>query len=170
MGNDNRNEHSYPAQDPDQAGKLNLMIAAAVQEAVKSTIAALAPTLMANSDPARLATALREANRPWVDPLKEARDKRESLKSKQDEEELRKLERARRDACTHTDANGRPSICLVHNFPDHQPRGTCVICGDWIFPKEWRYAPPDDKNPKGRPYLVEPHKDYRVVMQLESRS
>ena len=166
-----------PAQTPEQAAQTNAAIALAVQEAVKSVFANLAPVL---KDMAMTPEKIREANRPYEDPAKIARELRESLKSKADEEENRKLDRARKDACPHLDKNGRSAICVVHNHQDHQPRGICVVCTDWIHPKEWRYAATpelalalvkgDKDRVKGRAYVTDPHPSYRIVMQLDSMS
>lgn len=155
------------ALSPEAIAAINSATQAAVQSAVAAVFQSLGPML---KDMAITPEKLREANRPYVDPEKIKRELRESMKSKQDEEELRQLTRARRDACPHLDKNGRSSINLVHNMPDHQPRGICVICADWIHPREWQIGPADEKNPRGKAHLVEPHKDYRVVMQLESMS
>jgi hypothetical protein len=160
MPTDPENNRST-AFSPEQLAMINDSTRAAVQAA----IAAMGPLLESIAvTPAKL----REANRPYIDPKVYAREQRESMKSKQDEAEIARITKARRDACPHLDKNGRASINLVHNQPDHQPRGVCVICSDWIHPKEWRIGPPTDAEPRGRAYLVEPHKDYKIVMQLES--
>lgn len=146
---------------PEQLAQTNAMIS----QTVKELFANLAPML---KDMAVTPDKLREANRPYVDPMKIAREFRESQKSKADEEELRRVTAARRAQCPHLDKNGRSSINLVHNFPDHQVRGICVLCGDWIYPREWRIDAPDEKNPRGRAYIVDAHKNYATCLQLES--
>lgn len=153
------------ALSPEALGAINAATAKAVEAAVAAVFAGLGPVL---KDMAITPEKLREANKPYEDPAKVLRELRESQKSKADEAEIARATKARRDACPHLDKNGRSAICLVHNQPDHQPRGVCVVCGDWIHPKEWRIGPPTDAEPRGKAYLVEPHKDYRVVMQLES--
>jgi hypothetical protein len=155
------------ALSPEALGVINSTVSMAVQAAVSEVFKSLVPVL---KDMALTPEKLREASKPYEDPAKLARELRESLKSKQDEAEIQRATKARRDACPHLDANGRSSINLVHNQPDHQPRGICVVCGDWIHPREWRIGPVDEKNPRGKAYLVEPHKDYRIVLQLESHS
>lgn len=164
MGNDSDNNRSS-ALSPEALAAINTATAHAVQEAVTAVFTQLGPVL---KDMAITPEKLREANRPYQDPAKLLRELRESQKSKADEAEIAKNLAARRAACPHLDKNGRSSICLVHNQPDHQPRGVCVVCGDWIHPKEWRIGAPTDTEPRGHAYLVEPHKDYRTVMQLES--
>jgi len=158
------------ALSPETLAAINASTGAAVQEAVKAIFTQFAPLLQSV---ASMPDALKDALTPKQTEeqrKKILREERESLKSKADEAEQRKADRARKDACPHLDKNGRSSINLVHNFPDHQPRGLCVLCQDLIHPKEWRIAPPDEKNPRGRAYLAEPHKDYRIVMQLENMS
>ena len=166
MGTEHDNNRSS-ALTPEALAVINSATSKAVQEAVTAVLLGLKPVF---EGMAITPEKLREANRPYEDPQKLARELRESLKSKQDEEEQRKANRARMDACPHLDKNGRSAINLVHNQPDHQPRGVCVVCGDWIYPREWRIGAPTDDFPRGKAYLVEPHRDYRIVMQLESMS
>jgi hypothetical protein len=148
-------------------GYINASISAAVREAVAGVFASLGPIL---KDMALTPDKIRDATKPYVDPLKEARNKRETEKSKADERENRAAEAARKAACPHLDQNSRPSIRLVHNYPDRQPRGLCVICQDLITPRMWVIGPPDAENPKGRAYLQDAHKNYNIVLQLESMS
>jgi hypothetical protein len=155
------------ALSPEAIAMINTATAKAVQEAVTAVFQSLAPVL---KDMAITPEKLREANKPYEDPAKVAREKRESLKSKQDEAEIVRVTLARRAQCPHLDKNGRSSISLVHNQPDHQARGICVVCHDWIFPREWRIGPPDEENPRGKAYIVDQHKDYKIVLQLEATS
>ena len=165
------------ALSPEQIAMINTTTASAVQSAIEGLFKGLLPAL---KDMAVTPEKLREANRPYEDPAKIARELRESLKSKEDEAEQQRMNRARMDACNHLDKNGRSSINLCHNQPDHQPRGVCVVCGDWIHPREWRIAASETlakqfsvaggELPKGKAYVVAAHKDYRTVIQLESMS
>lgn len=164
MASEHDNNRSS-ALSPEALAVINTATASAVQEAVSALLKGLMPAFR---DMAVTPEKLREANRPYEDPDKIKRELRESLKSKQDEEELRRANRARMDACPHLDKNGRSAINLCHNQPDHQPRGVCVVCADWIHPREWRIGPPDAENPRGKAYIVEPHPAYRTVLQLES--
>ena len=167
MGNEHENNRSS-ALTPEQLAVINTSTAKAVQEAVSAVLQGLLPAFQGM---ALTPEKLRAAMTPLEDPKEHAkflREQRESLKSKQDEAEIKKQNDARKAACQHLDKNGRSSINLVHNQPDHQPRGICVVCGDWIHPREWRFAAPTDEHPRGVAHLVEPHKDYRTVLQLES--
>jgi hypothetical protein len=155
------------------------MIASSVKEAVTSIFAGLQPVLASMAlDPKKLGEALREANRPIENPADIAarlREERESLKSKEDEAELRRQTQARQDACKHQDRNGKSAICLVHNALDHQPRGVCPLCAAWIHPREWRIAATFEeaakhKVSKGKAYICDEHKDFHVVAALESFS
>lgn len=179
MGNEqNRNEHAAPT--PESTAATNAAIAAAVREAVSGVMATLAPVLQQATDPERLVAVLREANKPYQDPAKVARELRESLKWKTDEAEARRIDEERRARCPHLDKRGQTSINLVHNFYDHQPRGICVICGDWIYPREWRIASTpeialklvggDKDRVKGCAYMSDAHKNYATVVALESMS
>lgn len=155
------------ALSPEALAVINESTATAVQKAVEAVFASLGPTL---KDMALTPEKIRELNRPYEDPAKAARELRESLKSKKDEAEIVRLTAERRAACPHTYPNGLSAINLCHNMPDRQARGICVMCGDWIHPKEWRIGAPSAEYPNGRPFLVEPHKDYRTVMVREMRS
>jgi hypothetical protein len=152
---------------PEAQAFVSASISAAIKEAVSGVFASLGPIL---KDMALTPDKIRDATKPYVDPLKEARNKRETEKSKADERENRAAEAARKAACPHLDQNSRPSIRLVHNYPDRQPRGLCVICQDLITPRMWVIGPPDAENPKGRAYLQDAHKNYNIVLQLESMS
>lgn len=152
---------------PEAQASVNAVIAATVKESVQAIFASLGPVL---KDMAVTPEKLREGLKPWQDPAKIARELRESLKSRADEEEIRKQDAARKANCPHLDQNGRSSLRLVHNQLDHQPRGLCVLCGDWVHPREWRIGPPTEKEPKGHAYLVPAHKDYKTVQILESQT
>jgi hypothetical protein len=152
---------------PEAQAYVTASISAAIKEAVSGVFASLGPIL---KDMALTPEKLRDATKPYVDPDVVARNKRETEKSKADEKELRAMDAARKAACPHLDKSGRTSINLVHNFPDRQPRGICVICQDLIHPQMWVVDAPDAENPKGRAHLVDAHKDYRQVQILESMS
>jgi len=163
---------------PEVQAIVNSTVAAAVKEAVSGVFANLAPLLR---DMAITPEKLREANRPYEDPEKIKRELRESLKSKKDEAELRRMDAERKANCPHLDRNGRTAINLCHNHCDHQPRGVCVLCSDWIHPKEWRIAASEEQaaqlaishseqHLKGCAYVVAAHKNYPTVMALESMS
>lgn len=151
---------------PEQLGMINSAASAAVQSALETAFKSLGPVLQSL---ALTPEKILELKKPYQDPKDIARQLRESMKSKKDEEEARKALALRREMCPHLDQNGRASIDLVHNFPDHQPRGVCVLCQDWIHPKEWRIGPPTEEYPNGKAYIVPAHKDYKIVMQMESQ-
>ena len=178
MASDNRNEHSVQATNPEEAARLTAMVSAAVQEAVKGVFAQLGPTLQSMAlTPEKLGKAMRESQRLDVDEAKIARELRESQKSREDEAANIRLTEERRAHCPHQDANMRSAICISRNFPDNQPRGICVICHDWIFPREWRIASTVEQaeklstieKAKGKAYLVAAHKNYDTVLSLVSR-
>jgi len=75
---------------------------------------------------------------------------------------------ARRAACRHRDTIDRPTINLVHNFPDGLPRGVCVHCGDWIHPAEWQFTAPTRQFPRGKPFIIPAHPLYMEVIHLEN--
>lgn len=149
---------------PEMAAFVNTMVSSSVEKAVASIFAALAPTL---KDMALTPEKIVALNTPYKDPLKTAREARESLKSKQDEALIAEQNKRRKENCLHAHKNGIEAINIVHNFHDRQPRGTCVLCGDWIHPNEWRIGPPTPEYPSGKAYMVPAHKDYARVMRIE---
>lgn len=151
---------------PEQLGAMNEITSAAVNEAVKGVFSALGPLL---EKMAITPEKLREANRPYEDPAKVARQVREMALWRADMDEQREKNQEYKDNCLHQDDNQRSSIRLIRNFPDRQPRGVCVKCHDLIHPKEWRIGPPDAKNPRGKAYLADAHKNYLTVLQLAAR-
>lgn len=164
---------------PEAQSYLNQAIAASVKEAVAAVFAGLAPTLQSMAlTPAALGEAIKIANTHQPTPAEIAkikREERESLQSREQDREMREQIAARKANCPHADKNGKTSICITHNFPDHQPRGICPLCGDWIHPREWRIAATVEEAAKhhthqGKAYVCEEHKNYRTVAALESFS
>jgi hypothetical protein len=148
---------------PEQLAQVNEMAAALVKESVSAIFQSLGPAL---KDMALTPDKIRALNAPYIDPKVEARQKREMILFKQDEDARIKQERAMKDQCNHQDKRGQTSLRLIRNFPDRQPRGVCVLCHDLITPKEWRIGAPDEQNPRGKAYLAAPHKDYQTVLQI----
>jgi hypothetical protein len=120
-------------------------------------------------------------NKPYVNPDRVKRTEREKKEWEGAIAEQQRVDRQLKEACLHTDANGKTSLCLVHNFPDHNPRGVCPQCNDWIHPMEWRIASSDEEAARlaklygtrvqpGHAYLVPEHKNYGMVRFLQSRS
>jgi hypothetical protein len=165
--------------NPQSQAAINAMIKESVSEAVKSIFAGLQPVLASMAlDPKKLGEALREANRPQLSPediARKLRDERESLKSKEDEAENRRMTAERQANCRHLDKNSHSSLQLCHNHPDHRPRAICALCHVWVHPAEWRIAATIEeaskyKVSKGKAYICEPHPCYSTVLQLESMS
>lgn len=151
---------------PELLGMINAATSAAVKEAVSGFGQMMAATI---KDLALTPDKIREAQKPYIDPAIARRELREKLRWTEDETAIRAQKRATQDNCPHLDDNGRSSIQLVHNFFDRQPRGLCVKCHDLIHPREWRIGAPTDEHPRGKAYMVEAHKHYSIVMQLQSR-
>lgn len=151
---------------PEQLAAITEMTSKAVQETVTAVFSSLGPALQGM---ALTPEKMREMNRPFEDPQKAARQKREMLLWKQDEDERIKRERKSKDDCLHQDKRGQTSLRLIRNYPDRQPRGICVLCHDLITPKEWRIGAPDELHPRGVAYLAEPHKDYLTVVRIASQ-
>ena len=95
-----------------------------------------------------------------------AREKRERLMQRQEIEENAANKRNIQDHCPHKYPTGQLSVSACRNFPDRQARFLCHLCACWFTPREWRIAPPDPQNPRGKPYVAEPHKQYAEIAAL----
>jgi hypothetical protein len=151
MSNENLNNRST-AMTPELMASVNAAINDGVRNAFAEAISQLAPLL-------------RDINKPYVDPAKQNRELREKMKFKQEEIEGEKAKRLTRDNCSHRDKNNRPSIGVVRNYPDRQPRGVCVQCQDWFYPREWRFDTPTEAEPYGTPHIVPAHPKYEIVKE-----
>jgi hypothetical protein len=151
------------------------MIASSVREAVAAVFANLQPVLkdMALS-PEKLGMAIREANRPVITQEAIAlklREERESLKSREDEQEVRRQTAARQAACAHQDRGGREALSLIHNFPDHLARAICPLCHFIVEPACWKIGTAlTHPERKDHAYIQPESPLYHRVRTLESMS
>lgn len=116
---------------------------------------------------------LREAQKPYEDPLKLARELHEQQAWRKQEQDKVANTKATQDNCPHKDRNGKWNISLQHNFHDHMVRGICNICGIFIHPAYWDYRPVTDATTgvvKDTAFVVQEHKLYHIVRQLEAYS
>lgn len=162
----NRSSALSPEQVAEGNTAMTNAINSAVAAAVAAALAGIGPII---KDLALTPEKMREFNKPYVDPAKKARTDREAAMWREDIETNRKQIQDNQDHCPHEYENNKTSINLDQNFPDRQPRGLCVQCHALIYPREWRIGPPDAENPRGKPYLFGPHKDYNKVMQIVRR-
>lgn len=173
--NENQKPPAIPSELSSVAAQayINDAIRKGVQEAMQGMFAGFGTTL---SD-AIQAVALTpekllkmEEMRRAPDAALVAREAREKAQSKaQDLENQRNLE-LRQKNCGHRDKNGKDAINLVHNHPDHNPRGVCPLCHVWITPREWRIGAPGSHGRADGAYLVDESPDYGRVRVLESMS
>jgi|HubBroStandDraft_4_1064222.scaffolds.fasta_scaffold218557_1 hypothetical protein len=153
---------------PEAQGFMNEMVASAVAEAMKGALAGFIPALKEMAltpEKIRLITHP-EPNAKEVAAL--LREQRESLKSKEDEAEVRRATQARQDNCPHTYSNKSDSIALVHNFPDRQTRGVCLICHKMIHPRHWVIDAPDNLTGKSQAHIVDADPAYSRVRNIEA--
>jgi len=138
-----------------------------VRDIIKEVFAGLAPIL---EKVALTPEKIREANKPYIDPAAIARELRERQQLREQENERLRNTRAIQQACPHKDRNEKWAISLQHNFPDHQPRGLCPLCGVCIEPAHWVIpgAGFDGGNGMGKPYIVPEDPLYHIVRMLES--
>jgi|SRR5690242_6424396 len=146
------------------------LVTAATSAAVKEALAGLTPIIQQLAlTPEKIAAAEEIRRAPTKKELEAMRRaEREALLSKEDAAEAARRDAQRKANCPHLDKNGRSALGLIHNYPDHQPRGICPLCQDLINPREWRIGAPDEQHPRGVPVIVPAHKDYKMVMALEA--
>lgn len=159
MGHENENNRSS-AMTPEMIALVTAAVTAAVKEATAGMAVHNAALIEAM---ALTPEKLRDATKPYVDPAVELRNIREKMKFKKEEIENAKAQRVMRDKCSHKYKNGIAAVAVVRNFPDRQPRGICMLCHDWFFPREWRILTPTDEKPEGVPLVVEAHPKYQLV-------
>jgi hypothetical protein len=90
-----------------------------------------------------------------------------NISPQQPEELWRNLQYRRQQACSHRRGQRKWAIGLQHNFPDHLPRGICLLCGLVIHPAHWV-----DWVPGGGPgamTLVTANMLYPVVQMIEDQ-
>jgi hypothetical protein len=161
MGTENLNNRST-AMTPELIAMVNASTSAAVKEAVAGMAAIMAQTI---KDLAITPEKLREANRPYVDPDKQRREVREKMKFREDEAQNETEKRRQKDNCRHFYPNNLCAVSVIRNFFDRQPRGVCMLCHDWLNPREWVIDAPTDEFPRGKQHIIDAHKDYKLVLQ-----
>ena len=159
MGTENQNNRST-AMTPEMIALITAATTAAVKEAMAG-----ASVIMANAvkEMALTPEKIREANKPYVDPAVELRRIREEMKFKKSEAQAEKDARIVKDNCSHKYKNGIAAVAVVRNFPDRHPRGICMLCHDWFYPREWRINTPTDNDPEGVALIVPAHPKYQLV-------
>jgi len=150
------NKQSYSAED------VQLLVSQGIAAALKDILPAIALT----------PEKLREAQKPWEDPMVTARKNHEQEQWRRQEQEKEANKRSLQEHCAHKDANEKWNISLQHNYHDHLPRGICKICGLFIHPAYWDYRPvvQADGSVKDKAFIVKEHPLYHIVQLLESRS
>lgn len=161
MGTEHENNRSS-ALTPELIAMINASTTAAVKEAVTGIFATLGPLL---KDMAVTPEKLQAGMRPYKDPAVERREIREKLKFREDEVDNEKEKKRQRANCRHFYANNLCAVAVVRNFFDRQPRGVCMLCQDWLNPKEWVIDAPSEEYPRGKAHIVDAHKDYLLVIQ-----
>jgi hypothetical protein len=136
-------------------------------EMVRELFSQLAPLLKDISlSPEKLALMEQLRRAPTEDQEKAAaRSKREKTLMIQEQTENAKNLANRQAGCLHRYKTGALSLGIVRNFPDRQPRGTCMMCGIWIHPREWRIGAPTEEHPRGREYIVDAHPQFNLVIE-----
>lgn len=153
--------------NPAAQSYMNSAISSAVSEAVKSIFENLAPMMKEMALTPEKIKALQTKLPSEEEKKRKDRDERESAKSKADEAQLRLATAKFRANCSHRYPNSTEAINLIHNYPDRQTRGICVLCGDIISPREWIIEAPD-KDGRENAKIRDQHKDYLRVIAIEN--
>jgi hypothetical protein len=135
-----------------------------VRDMVKEIFREMAPIF---KDIALTPEKIKEINKPYVDPLKLARELREQQKWRADDAKSRKDREDRQARCTHKDKNLKWAVRTQHNFHDNMPRGICPLCELFIHPAYWDFRPVDGKDVA---FIVPEHPSYHIVREIESMS
>ena len=161
MGTEHENNRSS-AMTPELLAAVNAATTAAVKEAIAGMSVIMADTIKAL---AMTPEKMREANKPYVDPAKERREIREKMKFREDEAQNEIEKRRQRENCRHFYPNNLCAVSVIRNFFDRNPRGVCMLCQDWLNPREWVIDAPTDEFPRGHARIAAEHKDYKLVIQ-----
>jgi hypothetical protein len=161
----NRSSAPSPTQLAEATAQTNAAVEETVAATVKAIFAQLTPILERNSITPEVIAALKA---PYIDPAQEARRAREHKETLATMAQERLAAQKKKDRCRHRDQNDKSSICLVHNHPDRQVRGVCVLCNDIIHPREWVVDAPDPKTGDIRQHIRDAHKDYAQVLHVAS--
>ena len=153
--------------NPAAQSYMNQAISASVAEAVKSIFENLAPMMKEMALTPEKIKQIQTRTPTKAEELRDLREKRESAKSKADEEQLRRETAKFRANCGHRYPNNTEALNLVHNYPDRQPRAVCVLCGDIVHPREWTIEAPD-KDGRENAKIRDAHKDYLRVIAIEN--
>lgn len=164
MANDSEHNRSS-AFTAEQLALMNTVTQNMVQEALKGVFAGLGPLL---KDLALTPEKIEALKKPYIDPKAAARELRESQNTREQAAEILRADAARKASCLHKYPGGMDSISLCHNQLDHMARGVCMLCGDWIHPRQWVVLAPDPLTGKSEYKQVPAHRDYARVAMLDS--
>jgi hypothetical protein len=148
--------------------EMTAVVNTAIAEGIKAALSGFAPILKELALTPEKLDLLRTPKKTEEDLKRVARELRETMKSKQDEAENLRFAAERKAACEHRYSTGKSAINLIHNYHDHQVRGICVLCHDFIHPREWRIGAPTAEKPHGTAFVVQAHKDYQRVVTQEN--
>lgn len=113
--------------------------------------------------PEKIILLARELNRPYVDEKAVEREKRERAQFRESMRVAVERQREIKERCHHKDAKNSYSVSLVHNFPDHMPRGICMKCHLLIEPEHFDYGA------DGKAFRIPAHPLYSLVQALDQQ-
>jgi hypothetical protein len=149
---------------PEMLAYINSTTAATIKEVIAGMMPVISQLAMT---PEKIALAEEIRRRPTAEQeAMKAREKRERLLTQQEASENAANKRALQENCAHRYPTGQLSVSTCRNYPDRQPRFLCHLCTSFFTPREWRIGPPDAENPRGVPFVAEPHPQYREISAL----
>jgi hypothetical protein len=159
MSQENLNNRST-SMTPELIALVNASTTAAIKEAMAGMSTMMAQVIQ---EVALTPEKLREATKPYKDPVEANRAIREKMRFRQEEIDSEKAKRLTRDNCPHKYKTGHGAIGVIRNFYDNQPRGLCMLCQDFFTPREWRIGAPTEEEPNGVAYIAPAHPQYQLV-------
>lgn len=145
-------------------------ISESINSTVKEMLIAMMPVLQSIAlTPEKIAEAERIRRLPTEEQQAAIdREKRERLMQREEAEQNEANKRLLQENCPHRYVTGQLSCSPISNHPDGQKRFCCHLCHTIFTPREWRIGPPtlDGKNPRGTPFIAEPHPQYKEIATL----
>lgn len=165
MEHDNNRSSAFTAE---QLAMLNTILSQGIKEAMQA-IAPVLRDVALTPDKIRL---MEEERRKLTPEQQQAADRSKRERERDREQMMADAQRAQaiKDSCPHQDDKGMEALCLVHNYPDRQPRGICPKCHSIIEPKHWEIDAPDPQTGKTRPVLKDASPNYHRVLAIAARS
>ena len=159
--------------NPESQAYINSSMAEALKDLMAQLAEAKAAAASNSFTPEALANAFAAAEKAKrdFDPATQDRDARkkrearEKAMTQEDVESARKNLALSQENCSHAYPNGAPSIARTMNYPDRQPRFSCMKCMLWIAPRQWVIDAPTEQHPRGVERIADAHPLYAATFK-----